>query len=266
MRFKLVVVAVATAVTLSSCALHKSPTGRHQVLLFSEAEMTQMGAQSFAQIKKQEKISTDANKVAYVQCIADAITAELPTKQNWETVTFESDQLNAFALPGGHIGVYTGLMKAAENQDQLAAVIGHEVGHVLARHGNEQVTRGQLSSAGLQIANIALQGQSQAEREMAMSALGAGLQLGLMLPFGRAQETESDEIGAELMAKAGFDPSQAIVLWKNMAKFSEGAPPEFLSTHPSHSTRIEDLTALQAKVMPIYQQAKAQGKRPNCSL
>ncbi|GLP97088.1 M48 family metallopeptidase [Paraferrimonas sedimenticola] len=266
MRIKLLALALGASMALSSCATHTSPTGRGQMLLFSEAQMNQMGEQSFEQIKKQEKVSTDPKATAYVNCIANAIIKELPTQQQWETVTFDSEQLNAFALPGGHIGVYTGLMKAATNQHQLAAVIGHEIGHVLARHGNEQVSRGQLSSAGLQIANIALQGQTPVEREMAMTALGAGLQLGLMLPFSRAQETESDEIGAELMARAGFNPAEAITLWENMGKLSGGAPPELLSTHPSSSTRIQDLRNLQAKVQPIYESARAAGKRPNCKI
>lgn len=250
-------VTCTAAIALSGC-VSTSPTGRSQALLYSDAQMQQMGAQSFEAMKKEQKISKDKAKTAYVNCIVNRITAVLPDQtQKWEVVLFDSEQVNAFALPGGYIGVYTGLLNVAENQDQLASVMGHEVAHVLAQHGNEQVSRGQLTNAGLQAADIALGAGGVANKDLYMAGLGLGAQVGILLPFGRAQETEADVMGLELMAKAGFNPEASMELWKNMAKAGGSQGPEFLSTHPSHDSRISELAANQQKVMPYYNQAKA---------
>lgn len=234
---------------LAACS--SSPTGRNQVILFSSDEMSQLGVQSFEQLKKKETISSDKALNQYVQCVAKTITDKVPAQADfsqWEVVLFDSEQVNAFALPGGKIGVYTGLLKVATNQDQLATVIGHEVAHVLANHGNERMSHGQLADIGLKISSIAIEGSDY--HDSAMGALGLGVQYGIMLPYGRSQESEADIIGVELMAKAGFDPNQSMQLWKNMAKQSKSQPPELLSTHPSNSTRIEDLTTAVSELPP----------------
>ncbi|AVV85628.1 Zn-dependent protease [Shewanella putrefaciens] len=154
-RLSLMVITVMLG--LSACATTKSPTGRGQTLLYSSAQMQQMGDASFEEMKKQLKVSNDKKLTQYVNCVASRITAVLPDQtQRWDVVLFDSEQVNAFALPGGHIGVYTGLLKVANGPDQLATVIGHEVAHVLAQHGNEQVSRGQLTGVGMQIADAAL--------------------------------------------------------------------------------------------------------------
>lgn len=232
---------IALTLTFSACS--SSPTGRQQVLLFSGDEMSQLGAQSFEELKKNEKINTDPKINKYVQCVSLAITRNLPPQtdfKEWEVVVFDSDQVNAFALPGGKIGVYTGLLKVAKNQDQLATVIGHEVAHVIANHSNERLSNSQFVDMGLQISSMATSGTEY--HEMAMAGLGLGAQYGIMMPYGRTQESESDIVGLRLMADAGFDPKQSVELWKNMAAASgSNQPPELLSTHPSHSTRINDL-------------------------
>ena len=242
-----------SALILSGCATHQSPTGRGQTLLFSANEINQMGDQSFEQIKTQEKISKDKATVAYVDCVANRVTKVLPNKSiKWDVVVFESEQVNAFALPGGHIGVYTGLLNVAENEDQLATVIGHEVAHVLANHSNEQVSRAQMTGLGMQLADAALGAGGVSNKDLYMAALGLGTQVGFILPYGREQESEADIMGVELMARAGFDPSQSMRLWQNMAKQGGSQGPELLSTHPSHSHRIDDLSQMQAQVMPLY--------------
>lgn len=242
---------LAVATLLSACT--SSPTGRQQVLLFSEQDMSQLGAQSFDALKQEEKIYTDRKTNQYVQCVTNALTAKLPGTQaysQWEVVVFDSDQINAFALPGGKIGVYTGLLKVAVNQDQLATVIGHEIGHVMAQHSNERLSRSQLANMGMQISSMAMSGTQY--HDMAMAGLGLGMQYGVLMPYGRSQESESDIIGLRLMAEAGFDPNESIRLWLNMAKASGGnQPPELLSTHPSHSTRIDDLKKEIGK-LPTY--------------
>ncbi|WP_330960114.1 M48 family metallopeptidase [Photobacterium sp. 53610] len=250
---------LASALFISACS--NSPTGRQQVLLFSEQDMSQLGVQSFEQMKDKEKISTDPKINSYVQCVTRALTAQLgsqPNRPGWEVVVFDSDQINAFALPGGKIGVYTGLLGVATNQDQLAAVIGHEIGHVLAKHSNERLSRTQLANLGLQLSSVALGGTEY--QEMAMAGLGLGVQYGILMPYGRAQESESDIIGLRMMSQAGFDPNQSIALWQNMNKASGGSqPPEILSTHPSHATRIDDLKAEIKRLPPSV------AKRPQCT-
>ncbi|WP_375058523.1 M48 family metallopeptidase [Zobellella sp. DQSA1] len=249
---------------LLGCA--QSPTGRSQVLLFSETEMQQLGEASFTQIKEQEKISSNRADTGYLQCISNRLVAEIPAgfgQSQWEVVVFDSPQVNAFALPGGKIGVYSGLLKVAKNQDQVAAVVGHEIAHVLARHSNERVSRTQLSNLGLSAADMAL-GQSGL-RQPAMAALGLGVQVGYLLPYGREQESEADRLGLELMARAGFNPEESIALWRNMSAASSGQqPPELLSTHPSHGSRTQELNAAMPNALALYQQARAQGKTPAC--
>ncbi|MBA5763279.1 M48 family metallopeptidase [Vibrio sp. 404] len=253
--------ALAIAASLSACS--SSPTGRNQLLLFSDSDMSSLGAQSFEQMKQKQKVSTDTKLNNYVQCVAMAVTRQVPRQpsfQDWEVVVFDSDQVNAFALPGGKIGVYTGLLKVAENEDQLATVIGHEIAHVLADHSNERLSQSQLANTGLQITSVALGASEYAQyREATMAALGLGVQVGVLLPYGRTQESEADIVGLDLMAKAGFDPRESVTLWHNMAKASQGQqPPELLSTHPSHNTRIRDLTQTMQQ-LPNYATVK-----PNC--
>lgn len=254
--------AIFTALALLLGACSSSPTGRQQILLFSGGDMSQLGAQSFEELKKQEKINNDPKINRYVRCVTNAITARLAPSSyfsEWEVVVFDSKQVNAFALPGGKIGVYTGLLNVAKNQDQLATVIGHEIGHVQANHSNERLSRSQLADAGMQLSNAVLSGSEY--QSLAMAGLGLGVQYGILMPYNRAQESESDIIGLRLMAEAGFDPKQSIELWKNMDKASgANQPPELLSTHPSHSTRIEDLQAEIAQLPAIKVQ------RQNCRL
>ena len=256
------VAALSAVIGLTACSA--SPTGRNQLILFSDSDMSSLGTKSFEQMKQEQKISQDKKTNSYVQCVTNAITKFVPKQpgfDEWEVVVFDSEQVNAFALPGGKIGVYTGLLKVAENQDQLATVIGHEIAHVLADHSNERLSQSQLANTGLQITNVALGTSEYAKYQgVTMAALGLGVQYGVLMPYGRAQESEADILGLELMAKAGFDPYQSIYLWQNMAKASGGnQPPELLSTHPSHSTRIQDLSA-KSRTLPNYA-----SQRPNCS-
>ncbi len=247
---------------LVSCS--KSPTGRNQFAFMSDEKLAQMGAESFEQMKKEVPITENKALVNFVQCVADEITpnvAKSTHSGDWEVVVFESEQINAFALPGGKIGVYTGILNVTENQDQLAAIMGHEIAHVIAKHSNERASSSQ-AAAGIQaLASIALGEQDQQTRTYALAALGAGLQYGVLMPYGRSHEKEADIIGQDLMATSGFNPKAAVSLWHNMAEASKGAPPEFLSTHPSHDTRIEKLTKNLSTAEPLFNQSK---QTPNC--
>ena len=251
---------------LASCA--QSPTGRSQMLLFSPQQMNQLGADSFTQMKQQEKVSTDARMNAYVGCVAKAVTAQVPASYgitNWEVVVFDSKQVNAFALPGGKIGVYTGIFKVATSQDQLAAVIAHEIGHVTARHHDERITRQVYAQTGLGVAG-ALAGSRYGEGAQQTTGQlgGALLQGAFLLPNSRVQESEADVVGQELMAKAGFNPESAVALWRNMGAAGGARPPQWLSTHPDPASRLRELQARAAGLMPVMQAARSSGHTPRC--
>lgn len=254
--------AVLLTLALAACAV--SPTGRKQLLLFGDNEVATMGATAFAQQKGQVPASRDGRQSAYVQCVAgDLLKAMGQNPADWEVVLFDSPQVNAFALPGRKIGVFSGLLPVANNQHMLAAVIGHEVGHVIAKHSNERLSTQAATQQGLAIIQ-ALSGEQTQEKQLLMGALGLGAQYGVILPYGRAQESEADAIGLDLMAKAGFDPQQAIALWQNMSKAGGAQPPQFLSTHPANSTRIHDLQKRMNQALALQQQARAAGIAPAC--
>jgi len=229
----------------------------------SDSELDQMGLQAFDNLKAEKPQSKNSQYTNFVICIAEAITHE--TGGDWEVIVFEDDSLNAFALPGNKIGVHTGLIKLVDNQDQLAAVIGHEVGHVLARHSNERMSQKAAVSQGIGLVS-AVGNPTSPLGQLAVSSLGIGAQYGIILPFSRTHESEADIIGLDLMAKAGFDPRQSINLWQKMDQASKGQQPdEFMSTHPSHDTRINELSEHMPKAMQFYQQAQSIGKTPHCT-
>ena len=251
---------------LASCAT--SPEGRTQFKLIPDDQMDLMGAQSFEQIKQQTALSKDQNINQYVLCIANKIIPQVsqsPDPNQWDVQVFDGPQANAFALPGNKIGVYSGLLKYAKNQDQLAAVMGHEIAHVIAKHGNERVSSQMATQAGLEIASVILGGTQDANDAMILAGLGLGVQFGITLPFSRSHESEADLIGLDLMAKAGFNPEQSVPLWENMSKAGT-SPPEFMSTHPSGSTRIKQLKERIPKANVAYQQAINKGQRATCKM
>ena len=252
------------ALNLFACAT--SPTGRKQFILVSDQDMEQMGYQAFSDMKKKLPIEREAKVNSYVQCISQSIlrhTRENIPVKNWEVVVFRDPSANAFALPGGKIGVHTGLLKVAQTADQLAAVIGHEIGHVWARHGSERVSQSTALQSGLALTD-ALLDKNNSSRGLLLAGLGLGSQFGVLLPFSRKHESEADEIGLLLMAKAGFDPRSSIELWQNMARAGGGAPPEILSTHPSNQSRISGLQKNMPQAMQIFNQATASGVSPGC--
>jgi len=207
LNLKLLISIVLAAFFVAACST--SPTGRSQVVLKNDQELAVEAARQFAEMKANMPLETDRTKIDYIHCVAQAVVLELPPEYRdleWEMAIFQSDAVNAFAMPGGKIGVMTGILKAAQNQDQLAAVIGHEIAHVTARHANERASRGSFSNVGVQVAAVLLGGGNQGATYTAYEALQAGAALGIMLPFSRSQESEADVIGLEYMAKAGFDP------------------------------------------------------------
>jgi predicted Zn-dependent protease len=252
----------------SGCAT--SPTGRHQIMLVGDDQMNQLGIQSFDQIKQQTPIETDPKINAYVKCVAIPITQAAKGRtpvDNWEIVVFKDNTANAFALPGGKIGVNTGILPVAKTDAQLATVLGHEVGHVVSRHGAERASQGEVANVVTTGAQVAVGSMSSTEQAGVMAALGAGTQYGVLLPFSRAQESEADLVGLDLMSEAGFDPNQSVELWKNMTAMSGGkAPSEWMSDHPSDATRMQALQDNIPKHLAQFQAARAAGRNPHCVL
>jgi len=241
-------------------------TGRQQLLMSSVAEEMQMGAQAYDQIKSDPKMkpSQDPREIEPVKRVAARIIeaakrskyAEMAQQFQWDVAVIKDDKTaNAFALPGGKMAVYTGIFPVAKTEAGLAAVMGHEVVHALARHGAERMSQGQLTNAALQVAGAAAgaSGGGGLMSQAAMAALGVGAQVGVLLPFSRKHESEADYVGILLAADAGYDPRESVALWERMAQLSSGGgPAEFLSTHPSHGTRIEQLKAWMPEALAIY--------------
>ena len=255
--------------TLAAAGCYTNPvTGRKSLVLISPGEEVQLGAQSFQAIWAKERVSADPAANARVQRIgrriAEAVGNELPGAK-WEFVVFDSKDLNAFALPGGKVGVYTGLMQLAENDAELAIVMGHEIGHVIARHGAERMSEAAVI-AGIGMMGAAIvdaKTEDPQARQLFELAYGAGTTLGRVLPHSRGNESEADRMGAIYAARAGYDPRAAITFWEKMAakKQAAGATGTKLdaifSTHPADAQRIAQLRALMPQVVPIYEKARA---------
>lgn len=257
-------------IIFSMAACSVSPLGRRQVKMMPASQMSTMGIQAFNQMKTSIPQEKDPAMNRYVKCISKELLKALPleshfTPDGWELVVFQDKSANAFALPGKKIGVHTGLLDVAVTPGQLAAVIGHEIGHVIAEHGNERVSQAFIAQGGLAVVSSLLNEKQGAQYQMLMAAIGIGAQVGYLLPHSRTQESEADIIGLRLMARAGFDPEESIHLWENMGKASGAGSPEFLSTHPSHGTRIHRLRASLRDVAPLYQTKIKQETPPNCS-
>lgn len=261
--------ALAATLLLAACATTTSPTGRKQMVGgVSQQQLDQLGAQAFAETKSKEKISSNGQQNAYVQCVVNALVAQLPPQWRgtpWEVAVFVDDEANAFALPGGKVGVNTGIFKVARNQDQLAAVLGHEIGHVISRHHEERITRQMGAQTGLSVLGALAGAAYGGNAASAVNQLGGmTAQTAFLLPGSRTQESEADIVGQRLMADAGFNPSQAVDLWQNMMAASGARQPQWLSTHPDPANRIRELQRDAPALMPVYEQAKRNGRNPRC--
>ena len=264
-RLKLLIALFISAVFVAACST--SPTGRSQIIWKSDAELEAQSARAFNQMRASMPLSTDRAKIDFVACVAEAVVSQLEPPYNdfeWELAVFESESVNAFAMPGVKIGVFTGILDVTENQDQLATVIGHEIAHVTARHSNERASRSSVTDVGINVAAIILGGGHRGATYTAQQALSAGAAVGISLPHTRGQESEADISGLRYMAKAGFDPRESVELWKTMNEKNESSLPEYMSTHPSGETRIEELISHYPVALVEYNKAQEAGKAPNC--
>lgn len=237
-------------------------TGRKQLILTSPQEEIQLGLTAFEQMKKETPASKDSATAAVVQRVGQRIAAvaDLPNAQ-WEFVLFDDKQANAFCLPGGKVGVYTGILPITKDEAGLATVIGHEVAHAVARHGGERMSIGTLQQVGAQVAAAA--GSYYKLDPSMQSAIGVaynfGSQVGGVLPHTRKQESEADQMGLIFMARAGYDPEAAVAFWTRFAEFNKGAgdsTPAIFRTHPVDATRIEQLKQWMPEAKKNYRPAK----------
>jgi metalloendopeptidase OMA1, mitochondrial len=263
---------LCTAAMLLLAGCYTNPvTGRKSVMLVSPGQELQLGAASFQEIRQKEPVSTNAAfnaRVARVgQRIAQAVGNELPDAK-WEFVVFESKDVNAFALPGGKVGVYTGLLQLAESDAELATVMGHEIGHVIARHGAERMSEAMVIQGvgALGSAVVEAKTEDPQTKQLFELAYGGATTIGRVLPHSRGNESEADRMGAVYAARAGYDPRASITFWQKMmaqkqaadkaAAGSAGKLGALFSTHPTDEKRIADLKALMPQVVPVYEQNK----------
>lgn len=229
-------------------------TEREQLMILSLREESEIGEKTFEQVKKGSRLNTDPFQNDLIKKVGLKIAgaAARPDFQ-WEFILIDTPQVNAFALPGGKVAFYTGILPFCRDEIGVAVVMGHEVAHVLARHGAERLSQQQILAVGQSALLAALYGQSPAAREAVGAAYGFGSTVALTLPFSRKHESEADEIGLILMAKAGYDPHAAVDFWKRMSEQKKGpAMPDFLSTHPSDRRRIEKIESFLPKAMGYY--------------
>lgn len=230
-------------------------TGRSQLVLVSEGTEVQMGLESYQAILGKSKLSTDARLTEQVARVGRRIAeATGRSDYQWEFKLIEDKQVNAFCLPGGKVAVYTGILPVTRDDAGLAAVLGHEVAHAVARHGGERMSQ-QLAVQGVTLAGTQalLAGRDPATVQLVSGLLGAGATVGLLMPWGRAQESEADRLGLIYMAKAGYHPRAARDLWVRMGEGSKGGQPEFLSTHPLPATRVAQIEAWIPEALQYYQ-------------
>lgn len=248
--------ALVLAIGLGVAGCYTVPETGRQAVILPIFDDVQMGAQAFAEIRAKEKVSTDANANARVrrvgQRIAQAVGDRMPNAQ-WEFVVFDGpDTVNAFALPGGKVGVYTGLLNLAATDDELAFVMGHEIAHVTSRHSAQRATAMVGATVGALAAEVLT--RNSEHRDLILAAYGIGA-AGGTLAYSRSHESEADYIGLRFSAYAGYDPRASVTFWKKMAAQAGkgGKLPELLSTHPSDERRIANLQAQIPEVMPIYE-------------
>ncbi|WP_435979128.1 M48 family metallopeptidase [Psychrobacter sp. DM4] len=235
---------------------------RQQLLLVSNEQVLQMSAQSYAKTlqdaKKARVLDTNRAQLNRLKNISNRLISQVgvyrpdAAKWNWEVHTIKSNQLNAFVMPGGKIMFYSGIIDRLNlTDDEIAAIMGHEISHALREHSRERLSRQYATQTGIGVA-ASIFGLSQGQAQIANVAGD----LGLSRPHSRTQESEADQIGLELMARAGYNPQAAITLWQKMQRASQGEPPQFLSTHPTSGNRIAEIQSLLPRVMPLYQKSR----------
>jgi predicted Zn-dependent protease len=255
---KLTLSLLCAAAVLMGCG-KSADSKRPQLLLISDEEMNQMGTDAYEQILAEGQVSNDPRETREVFEVGSALAQVSGKDYDWRFTLLRDDQANAFCLPGGKVAVYTGLFPYAQNNAGLAAVLGHEVAHALLRHSAERMSEQLLQQGALSL--VGLTYQNSEYRDLIAAALGIGSQVGISLPFSRLQETEADRLGLQLMAKAGYDPREAVNLWNRMSE-AGGRMPQILSTHPDPKSRMQDLQKHMPEAIELYNQSSHKPTTP----
>ena len=235
-------------------------TDRHQLNLVNEGQANQMGQEAYAQVLKENPRSDNAEYQQMIKTVGSRIAAVANKPDfKWEFNVLKSTEVNAFCLPGGKVAFYDSIIPVCKTETGVAVVMGHEVAHALANHSAERMSQGLGAELVGQVLGAGLSKASPAVQQNVMQLYGLGANYGVILPFSRQQESEADHIGLILMAKAGYDPREALAFWQRMEASAGGAPPEFLSTHPSGQTRIAQIKQWLPEVLPLYEQSKKSG-------
>jgi predicted Zn-dependent protease len=230
-------------------------TGRKSHVAMSTREEASLGVQSYQQVLAQSESINSGPDLEMVKRVASRLattTGKAGADFDWQVSLIRSSQANAFCLPGGKIVVYTGILPITQNEPALATVLGHEMAHATSRHGSQRVLEQNLAQTALTGVAMSLSDMDYDKQRAVMGALGAGTQFGVLMPFSRKHESEADEIGLLYMARAGYDPRESIRFWQRMENAGGAQPPEFLSSHPSHGTRIQQLEAEMPKAVEEY--------------
>ncbi len=242
------------------CVRQTPITGRKQVLLMPKSQEISLGIAAYQDVLKNETLSTNPHYIEMVNRVGKRIALATGEQYDWEFKVIASDVQNAFCLPGGKVAVYEGILPICENEAGLAVVMSHEIAHAVARHGGERLSQGMMVNGAKKAVAWVTQDLEETNRQITLAAFGVVTEVGFILPYSRAHESEADAMGLVYMAKAGYDPSEAPRFWKRFAAASAGAekPPEFLSTHPSDDRRANDLEAQLPQAMELYREAAAQ--------
>ena len=242
-------------------------TGRKSHVAMSTREEASLGVQSYQQVLAQSESINSGPDLEMVKRVASRLataTGKAGADFDWQVSLIRSSQANAFCLPGGKIVVYTGILPITQNEPALATVLGHEMAHATSRHGSQRVLEQNLAQTALTGVAMSLSDMDYDKQRAVMGALGAGTQFGVLMPFSRKHESEADEIGLLYMARAGYDPRESIRFWQRMENAGGAQPPEFLSSHPSHGTRIQQLEAEMPKALEEYSNPRMPTRRPRC--
>jgi predicted Zn-dependent protease len=233
-------------------------TGRASHVGMSAQQESALGLQSYQQVLAQSEAISSGPELEMVKRVAGRLataTGKAGQDFDWKVSLIHDAKQNAFCLPGGKIVVYTGIIPVAQTEPGLATVVGHEMAHATSRHGAQRVLQQNLTQTAMSGIAVSLSDMDYDKQRAVMGALGAGAKFGVLMPFGRKHESEADEIGLTYMARAGYDPRESIRFWKRMEQTGGAQPPEFLSTHPSHGTRIAELQALMPKAIEEFNRA-----------
>ncbi len=257
-------ISLATLILIVACS-QVAITGRDQLILIPSSQLNAMSFSEYNNLLKEYRIEEGTADARTVKTVGGNIKRSVETyfRQEgmndklrdfeWEVnLLVDDDMVNAFAMPGGKVGVFTGMMDVAKTPGQLATVMGHEVAHAIANHGNERMSQQLLTSLGGVGLALAIRDKPKETQALALAAFGLGTQIGILLPYSRTHESEADHLGLIFMAMGGYDPHEAVTFWTNMDKLGGLAPPEWLSTHPSHQTRIENLNEWMPEAMEYY--------------